>query len=54
MLLFGDDGELYEVPEEDVEVDGDGFWLLAADDEDSEDYYDFVDVEVEEDDEEAE
>jgi hypothetical protein len=41
MLLYGDDGELYEVPEEDVELepDGSGFWLLAADDEDSEDFY---------------
>lgn len=46
MLLYGDDGELYEVPEEDTEMedDGSGFWYLAADDEDSEDFYEFVDV----------
>lgn len=44
MLLYGEDGELYEVPEEDCELDGEGFWYLAADDEESEDFYEFVDV----------
>lgn len=44
MLLYGEDGELYEVPEEDCELEAEGFWYLAAEDEDFEYFYDFVDV----------
>ncbi len=43
----GDEVEFEEVPDEDCEVEGDGFWLLAADDEDFEEFYEFVDVEFE-------
>lgn len=47
LILDGDD--LYEVSDEDVEYeqDGSGFWLLASEDEDSEDFYEFCDVSVE-------
>lgn len=46
VYLYGDDGELYEVDVDDVEFEDDnsGFWLLAAEGEDHEDYYEFVDV----------
>lgn len=45
MFLYDEAGELWEVPEEDVELeaDGSGFWLLAADDEEFEDFYAFED-----------
>lgn len=39
----GDEDSYLEVPDEDCEFeeDGSGFWLLAAEDEDSEDFYAF-------------
>jgi hypothetical protein len=42
-IYFGE--ELYEVPEDDCEYepDGSGFYYLASEDEDSEDFYEFVD-----------
>jgi hypothetical protein len=39
--LYGEDGELYEVPEEDCEYEEGGFYLLAAEDEEFEDFYEF-------------
>lgn len=41
--------EFVEVPDEDVELeaDGSGFWLLAADGEDEEEFYEFEEVEFE-------
>lgn len=56
MFLYADDGELYEVPDTDCELDSgaDGFWLLAAEDEDHEDFYAFVDVEDDGDDADGE
>jgi hypothetical protein len=44
MLLYDEAGELWEVPEEDCELseDGSGFYLLAAEDEEFEDFYEFV------------
>jgi hypothetical protein len=47
VLLLDDDGTVYEIPADDVEFDGDGFWLLAAEGEDEEEFYELVDVEVE-------
>lgn len=46
-LLDGDD--VFEIPADDVELeaDGSGFWLLAADGEDEEEFYEFCDVEIE-------
>lgn len=43
MLLRDEDGELWEVDEDDCELepDGSGFWYLAADGEDFEDFYEF-------------
>jgi hypothetical protein len=49
-ILDGDD--VFEVPADDCEPEGNGFWLLAADGEDEEEFYEFLDVEVELDDEE--
>lgn len=46
MLILDDDGTVYEVDADDCEVEGDGFWLLAAEGEDEDEFYDFVDVEV--------
>lgn len=45
MILIEDNGDEYEVDEADVELepDGSGFWLLAADDEEFEEFYEFVD-----------
>lgn len=47
MLILEDDGSVYEVPADDCELECDGFWLLAADGEDEEEFYEFVDVEIE-------
>lgn len=47
MLILEDDGSIYEVPADDCEVEDDGFWYLAADGEDEEEFYEFVDVEFE-------
>ena len=49
MLILDEDGTVWEVDAEDVELepDGSGFWLLAAEEEDEEDFYEFVDVEIE-------
>lgn len=46
VYLLGDDGELYEVDVDDVEFEDDnsGFYLLADEGEDTEDFYEFVDV----------
>lgn len=52
MLILEDNGDVNEVPDEDCEVEGDGFWLLAAEDEEFEDFYEFVDVSFEPEDEE--
>lgn len=51
MLLFANDGELYEVPDSDCELadDDSGFYLLAAEGEDEEDFYVFVDVDADDD-----
>jgi hypothetical protein len=48
MLVLEND-EVYEVPADDVELapDGTGFWLLAADGEDEEEFYEYVEVEYE-------
>lgn len=48
MLILEND-EVYEVPEGDVEEDpsGLGFWLLAAQDEDEEEFYSYEEVEYE-------
>jgi hypothetical protein len=54
MLILEDDGSVFEVPDDDCEVEGDGFWLLAADGEDEEEFYEFCDVEVELDEDSAE
>lgn len=43
MFLYDDDGLRYEVDADDCEVEGDGFWLLAAEGEDTEDFYTFCD-----------
>lgn len=47
MLLIDDNGDLWEVDEADceLEADGSGFWYLAADAEESEDFYAFTDDE---------
>jgi hypothetical protein len=47
LILEGD--EVFEVADEDVELepDGSGFWLLAAEGEDSEEFYALEDVEYE-------
>lgn len=47
MLILDDDGSVYEVPADDCEVEGDGFWYLAAEDENEDEFYEFVDVEIE-------
>ena len=47
VLLLDDDGTVYEIPADDVELEGDGFWLLAAEGEDEEEFYELVDVEIE-------
>lgn len=49
MFLY-EDGLRYEVADEDVELeaDGSGFWFLAAEDEDSEEFYEFCDDEGDE------
>jgi hypothetical protein len=55
MLLLEND-EVYEVPADDVEEDpsGLGFWYLAADGEDEEEFYEYVEVEYELDEDAAE
>ncbi len=51
MLLIDEEtGECFEVEESDCEFEDNGFWLLAADDEDSEEFYEFVDADDYEDD----
>lgn len=47
LMLEGD--EVFEVPDEDCEFepDGSGFWYLAADGEDEEEFYELADVELE-------
>lgn len=52
MALILDGDEVFEVPEEDVEREAGGFWLLAADGEDEEEFYAEEEVEYEEDGEE--
>lgn len=56
MLILDENDELFEVPADDceLEADGSGFWYLAADGEDEEEFYEFVDVEVELDSDDAE
>lgn len=59
MLLFLDDSDptqAYEVPDTDCELaeDGSGCWYLAADGEDTEDFYVFFDVSLESEDDDAE
>lgn len=51
LILEGD--EVFEIDEADVEYepDGSGFWLLAAEGEDSDEFYELCDVEYELDDE---
>ena len=41
MYCCDENGDCYEVAEEDCEVEGDGFWLLASEDEEFEDFYEF-------------
>jgi hypothetical protein len=53
VLLLDDDGTVFEIPADDVEIDGDGFWLLATEGEDEECFYEFVDVEIELEDDQA-
>lgn len=43
MYCYDENGDCYEVDEADCELepDGSGFWLLAAEDEEFEDFYHF-------------
>lgn len=52
MLLIEDNGDCYEVDDSDCELsdDGTGFYVLAAEGEDFEDFYEFVDEDEYEDD----
>lgn len=43
LLIDEESGECYEVDEADCEFEGEGFWLLAADGEDEEEFYELVD-----------
>ena len=43
LYLEDDDGTLWQVDPADCELDGNGFWYLAAEGEDHEDYYEFYD-----------
>jgi hypothetical protein len=47
MALIVEDGEEFEVPDEDCEFeeDGSGFWLLAAEGEDEDEFYEYVEDE---------
>jgi hypothetical protein len=49
MLILDDDGSVFEVPADDceLEADGSGFWYLAAEGEDFEEFYEFVEIDVE-------
>lgn len=49
MVLY-EDGLRYEVEADDVELaeDGSGFWLLASEDEEFEEFYEFCDDEGDE------
>lgn len=50
MYILDDNDTLWEVDPADCEVaeDGSGFWYLAADGEDEEEFYEFCDVECHE------
>ena len=51
MLLIDEEtGETFEVDESDCEFEDNGFWYLADDSEDSEEFYELVDAEDYEDD----
>lgn len=50
MLILDENDELFEVPADDCEVEGNGFWYLAADGEDEEEFYEFCDVECDDED----
>lgn len=56
MVLILENDEVYEVPADDVEQDpsGLGFWLLAAEGEDEEEFYSYEEVEYELDEADAE
>jgi hypothetical protein len=43
MFLYDEDGSRWECDEADCELEADGFWLLAAEGEDFEDFYTFCD-----------
>ena len=48
MLIYDESTEeVFEVPEEDCELEGNGFWLLAAEGEDEEEFYEFCEIDVE-------
>lgn len=49
MILIEDNGDEYEVADEDCEEseDGTGFYLLAAEDEESEEFYEYVESDEE-------
>jgi len=47
MILY-EDGLRYEVDDCDVELDEGGFWLLASEDEEFEEFYEFCDDEGDE------